>query len=50
MQDTALSIQILMKILVQYEVEFTRTAMPGGRRRDIVMIASYLVMGFCCGL
>jgi len=49
-QDTALSIQILMEILVQYEVEFSLTSMPGGRRRDIVMIASYLVMGFCCGL
>ena len=46
-QDTALSIQILMKILVQYEVEFSLTSTPVGRRRDIVMIASYLVMGFC---
>jgi len=43
-QDTALSIQILMKILVQYKVEISLMSTPGGRRRDIVMIASYLVM------
>ena len=49
-QDTALSIQILMKILVQYEVEFSLTSTPVSRRRDIVMIASYLIIGFCCGL
>jgi len=49
-QDIALTVQILMKIFVQYKVEFALTTTPGGRRRDIVMIASYLVMGFCCGL
>jgi len=49
-QDTALSVQILMKILVQYEVKFSLTSTPVGRRRDIVTIASYLVMGFSCGL
>ena len=49
-QDTALSVQILMKILDQYEAEFSLTSTPVGRRRDIVMISSYLVMGFCCGL
>jgi len=34
-QDTVLSIHILINILVQYEVELALTSTPGGRRRDI---------------
>jgi hypothetical protein len=49
-QDTALSIPILLNILNRYKLEFENPLSTLARKRDIVMIASYLVMGFCDGL
>jgi len=49
-QDTALSVPILLNILNRYELEFADLLSTPARKRDIVMIASYLVMGFCDGL
>jgi hypothetical protein len=49
-QDTALSVPILLNILNRYELEFAEPLSTAARKRDIVMIASYLVMGFCDGL
>ena len=49
-QDTALSIPLLFNILNRYELEFENPLSTLARKRDIVMIASYLVMGFCDGL
>jgi hypothetical protein len=45
-QDTALSVPILLEILNDYEVAFGRRDTTSARKRDILMMSSYLVIGF----
>jgi hypothetical protein len=49
-QDTALSIELLLLILKNLEDELITLEKHDARRRDVIMIGSFIVIGFCDAL
>jgi hypothetical protein len=49
-QDSALSEEILLKVLTNLEHELSSSATSQQRRRDIIMLGGILVIGFCDAL
>jgi hypothetical protein len=49
-QDAALSVKILLYVMANLENEWSERATTNQRKRDIVMIGSFLMIGFCDAL
>lgn len=49
-QDTALSVGVLLQILENLEVELRQGTTEARRKREIIILGSFLVIGFCDAL
>ena len=49
-QDQALSLEIMLEILKDYEEELMREGSSKARRRELVMSGVSLIMGYCGAL